>query len=557
MARRFTVPAMTAPEREGWADLAVVMTPAYETANAAATAARVLKPDGAAVSMQNGLGNAEALVQVLGAGRVFMGSTRVSADRVGPGCPRATRIDPSAVGELNAEPLPRTSWFAEMLTAGGLPTEVSDNVVGVLWSKFIHNCGINALSAITGLRMGEVSRVPGLAQLRWQVIDEALALATAKGIRLQYPDPVPELKRHTWRKFTKPSMLQHVEAGRPIEIEVAERLAGARGRDHGPGRARQPRRDGAGARPGAGGDARRAKARRPTTTLSAPRPRPRSRAARRPGTRFRNTEPERRRRHEPESLSTPSPSPGLAEWDTPTICNALEVIDPAARLSGYTIQAFTCLRPEQKPMVGFARTATIRASVRAAVPAEEAQAMRLRYYEYVDRGPKPSVVVIQDLDTHPGTGAFWGEVNTAIHKGLGALGVVTNGSIRDLDASAPGFQALAGQVCPSHAWVHVDGLWRAGAGARHERARRRHRPCRPARRRRHPARGGRQAARGRRTDRPARGGRARGRPGARLRRGEAARGDERRGRHPLKRRPHCKTARHRARCARVHKRASR
>ncbi len=218
--RPLAVAAMTAPEREGWADLAVVMTPAYETANAAGTAARVLKPEGAAVSMQNGLGNAEALVQVLGAGRVFMGSTRVSADRMGPGRPRATRIDPSAVGELNAEPLPRSAWFAEILTAGGLPTEVSDNVVGVLWSKFIHNCGINALSAITGLRMGEVSRVPGLAQLRWQVIDEALALATAKGIRLQYPDPVPELKRHAWRKFTKPSMLQHVEAGRPIEIEL-------------------------------------------------------------------------------------------------------------------------------------------------------------------------------------------------------------------------------------------------------------------------------------------------------------------------------------------------
>lgn len=145
----------------------------------------------------------------------------------------------------------------------------------------------------------------------------------------------------------------------------------------------------------------------------------------------------------------------LSDWDTPTICNGLELLDPAARLSGYTTKAFTCLRPEQKPMVGYARTATIRASVQAAVSAKEAQEMRLRYYEYVDTGPKPSVVVLQDLDTWPGTGAFWGEVNTAIHKGLGALGVVTNGSIRDLVDSAPGFQALAGQVGPSHAWVHV------------------------------------------------------------------------------------------------------
>ena len=214
------VPAATAPDRDGWADLAVVMTPAYETPNAARTAARVLKGDGAAVSMQNGLGNAEALTAVLGQARVFMGSTRVSADRPAPGCPRATRIDPSAVGELDGAMRPRTAWLAGRLSEGGLPTETSDNVVGVLWSKFIHNCGINALSAITGLRMGEVSRTPGLGPLRWEVVDEALAVARAKGIRLQYPDPVPELKRHTWRKFTKPSMLQHVEAARPVEIDA-------------------------------------------------------------------------------------------------------------------------------------------------------------------------------------------------------------------------------------------------------------------------------------------------------------------------------------------------
>jgi regulator of RNase E activity RraA len=148
----------------------------------------------------------------------------------------------------------------------------------------------------------------------------------------------------------------------------------------------------------------------------------------------------------------------LADWDTPTICNALEALDQTWRLWGYTTRAFTCLRPDARPIVGYARTATIRASVKAAVPPEEAAAMRMRYYEYVAAGPTPSVVVIQDLDTRPGTGAFWGEVNTAIHKGLGALGVVTNGSIRDLADSAPGFQALAGQVGPSHAWVHVTGF---------------------------------------------------------------------------------------------------
>lgn len=146
----------------------------------------------------------------------------------------------------------------------------------------------------------------------------------------------------------------------------------------------------------------------------------------------------------------------LADWDTPTICNGLEVLDEAWRLTGYTTRAFTCLRPEARPIVGYARTATIRASVK---PAPDAVALRRDYYSYIEKGgPRPSIAVIQDVDDVPARGALWGEVNTNIHRGLGCLGVVTNGSIRDLADSAPDFQALAGQVGPSHAWVHVTSI---------------------------------------------------------------------------------------------------
>ena len=86
---------------------------------------------------------------------------------------------------------------------------------------------------------------------------------------------------------------------------------------------------------------------------------------------------------------------------------------------------------------------------------EDIKEMRARYYETISAPPNPSISVIQDLDPTPGFGAFWGEVNTAIHKGLGCLGVVTNGSFRDIDACAPGFQLLGGKVAPSHAWVHL------------------------------------------------------------------------------------------------------
>ena len=144
----------------------------------------------------------------------------------------------------------------------------------------------------------------------------------------------------------------------------------------------------------------------------------------------------------------------LCRHDTPTICNALELIDSSCRLKGFTTEQMVCSDPKLPPIVGYARTATIRAAspVDPKVKRENGQ----DYYEYVSSGPGPNISVIQDLDSRPGFGAYWGEVNTSIHKALGILGVVTNGSIRDLDVLAPGFQLLAGKIGPSHAYVHIE-----------------------------------------------------------------------------------------------------
>ncbi|MHA1151687.1 MAG: RraA family protein [Alphaproteobacteria bacterium] len=145
----------------------------------------------------------------------------------------------------------------------------------------------------------------------------------------------------------------------------------------------------------------------------------------------------------------------LAQWDTPTICNALEMVMPERRGHGFTVEPFSCLDPALPPMVGFARTAKIRAAAPDLSPGGKGMADRIPYYEYVANGPGPTIVVIEDMDPKPGVGAFWGEVHTALHKGLGALGVVTNGSYRDIPDSAPGFQILGGMVGPSHAFVRT------------------------------------------------------------------------------------------------------
>ena len=151
----------------------------------------------------------------------------------------------------------------------------------------------------------------------------------------------------------------------------------------------------------------------------------------------------------------PAALDALRAWDTPTICNALEVVVPHRRATGFTVEHLQCLDPGLKPIVGYARTATFRSVEPSPLPGDAVKEKRVAYYEYVAPPPGPTVVVIQDLDPNPGFGAFWGEVNTAVHKGLGALGCVTNGSMRDLDDCAPGFQLLAGKVGPSHAHGHI------------------------------------------------------------------------------------------------------
>jgi regulator of RNase E activity RraA len=147
----------------------------------------------------------------------------------------------------------------------------------------------------------------------------------------------------------------------------------------------------------------------------------------------------------------------LAGFDTPTICNALEVIAPERRTLGFTTEGLTCLYPLLKPMVGYARTATMRSIHPLRQTPEEAGKRTMAYYEYIaDGGPRPSICVIQDLDgSRAGFGSFWGEVNTHIHKGLGCMGVLTDGSVRDVDSNAPGFQMLCRMVVPSHANYHI------------------------------------------------------------------------------------------------------
>ena len=141
----------------------------------------------------------------------------------------------------------------------------------------------------------------------------------------------------------------------------------------------------------------------------------------------------------------------LTAWDTPTICNGIEILAPERRAIGFTVEPVVVVDRKLPPIVGLARTAMIRAKEPPHGPAPR----REDWYDYVAADGFATIAVIQDVDDRPGFGAFWGEVHTAVHAGLGVSGCVTNGSFRDIDMLAPGFQIVGGRIGPSHAHVHL------------------------------------------------------------------------------------------------------
>jgi regulator of RNase E activity RraA len=147
----------------------------------------------------------------------------------------------------------------------------------------------------------------------------------------------------------------------------------------------------------------------------------------------------------------------LISFDTPTICNALEMIEPRRRGYGYTRKGMTVVNPGCAPVVGVARTATMRSAIPADRVSDVLKQDRLKYYEYIHEADRlPKICVMQDLDgDDAGTGPFWGEFNTRIHRAMGVRAIVTDGSIRDVGKLPADVLLLSRGLRPSHAFVHI------------------------------------------------------------------------------------------------------
>jgi 2-dehydropantoate 2-reductase len=202
------------------ADLAVIFTDANATRDAAKAARQLLKPNGFALTLQNGIGNVEALVEELGKERVMAGVSMNSAANPAAGLSAYTNVGMTSIGELDGRDTARVQQVAEMLNKAEIPTEIIPDPMNWIWGKFVLNCGINALTAITGLRSGEIYRTPEVSALQDRVIDEIMAVVERKNLKLPEQDPRNKIKEHCRIRYNKPSMMQHIEQGRRTEIDA-------------------------------------------------------------------------------------------------------------------------------------------------------------------------------------------------------------------------------------------------------------------------------------------------------------------------------------------------
>lgn len=224
------VRVVTGPAAEP-VDLLIVMVKAYATADALRWAAGAVGPSTVALTLQNGLGNAEALAEALGPGRVLAGTTAQGATLLGPGLVRhggtgPTHLAPWATGGP-AEGLAPT--VAALLQQAGFDTHLAPDPRPLIWAKLAINCGINALTALLRVPNGELLNRPGAQRLMEGAAQEAGEVARAAGVILT-EDPVDRVRQVARATAAnRSSMLQDVERGRRTEVDAINGAVAERG----------------------------------------------------------------------------------------------------------------------------------------------------------------------------------------------------------------------------------------------------------------------------------------------------------------------------------------
>jgi 2-dehydropantoate 2-reductase len=215
------VKGSTDAEQVGVCDLAIVFVKSTLTSMAVKANKAVFGPDTIALTLQNGLGNIDLICAEIGDNNVIAGTTAHGATMLGPGKMRHAGSGKSIIGELDGKSSDRIKRIGTVLNEAGMDTDISSNVLGLVWDKLLVNVGINALTAITKLKNGELLDHPEIEELLEAAVAEANAVAAAKNITLSYENPVDHTKGVcVATAANKSSMLQDILNHKQTEIDM-------------------------------------------------------------------------------------------------------------------------------------------------------------------------------------------------------------------------------------------------------------------------------------------------------------------------------------------------
>jgi len=209
------------PAEVGPVDLIMVVTKTYHTDEAAQVIQPMVGPNTTVVSFQNGVDAADRIGAVIGMEHLIGGATWLSAAVEAPGVVgQYSQFRRIALGEFNGQTTPRLQAVFDALNATGATVELSDNILKVLWTKFVFIASVSALGSLTRVTFGEYRNVPESRAVLVEALKEVEAVARAQGVALD-ADVVDKTLAFIDGSAPniKPSMQRDVEAGRVSELE--------------------------------------------------------------------------------------------------------------------------------------------------------------------------------------------------------------------------------------------------------------------------------------------------------------------------------------------------
>ncbi len=201
------------------ADLVIVFAKATATASVAAAAAGAIGPRTLVLTLQNGLGNIEALLSHVPRSRLLAGTTTLGTELIGPGHVRALGSGETVLGSLG--PVSHAQRTASALAAAGIAARVTADPLAVIWAKVAFNCVMNGLCTIASIPVSALALYPGFESLAGTIVEEVAAVAAAEGVGVNVPAALALMKAQFDPAASGShlaSTLQDLLNGRPTEI---------------------------------------------------------------------------------------------------------------------------------------------------------------------------------------------------------------------------------------------------------------------------------------------------------------------------------------------------